>query len=401
VRPEDDADARIRAYAQPVRSLLNLLRVPERPPRSDYALFGVLLAWGLAEALFTDGPGERWQRVLIAIALTAPLVFRRRAPVLGLLFLAAVIIPWAYAADRPEDGSFPFPVLLVLGFSAGLYVKSTKLSLVGFLIPEATMLSIIPSPSFEGAPGATEYLILTFFVTFAWGSGRLLRRRIEQIAEAEAAGDELARDAVSAERARVARELHDVVGHSVGIIAMQAGAAEQLVEKDPAAAREHMATVRRTAQDAMREMRRLVQVLREDGVDFAPQPTLAQAEQLVDDARLAGVDAELEVEGDRRDLPPAIDLAAYRIVQEGLTNVRKHAGPVAARVRLLYADNAVYVEVRNEPGAVTANGSGGGHGLPGMRERVRIFGGEVEAGPAPTGGYVLRARLPFVEDPRQ
>jgi signal transduction histidine kinase len=151
----------------------------------------------------------------------------------------------------------------------------------------------------------------------------------------------------------------------------------------------------------MREMRRLVQVLREDGIDFAPQPTLGQAEQLVDDARLAGVPAELEVEGDRRDLPPAIDLAAYRIVQEGLTNVRKHAGPVPTKVRLVYARNAVYVEVRNGGGRVSANGNGdGGHGLPGMRERVRIFGGEVEAGPAPDGGYVLRARLPLEEAPR-
>lgn len=387
-----------------MRPLLNVLRVPERPPRIDYVIFAVMLAWGQGEALFGGGPGERWQRALIALALTLPVILRRRAPVVGLLFVAAVILPWAYAADQPEDGSFPFPVLLLLGFSAALYVASDRLALLGLLLPEATMIAIVPSPYFEGAPGATEYLILTFFVCFAWGSGRLLRRRIEQIAEAEAAGGERARDAVSAERARVARELHDVVGHSVGIIAMQAGAAEALVDKDAAAAREHMATVRRTAQDTMREMRRLVQVLREDGVDFEPQPTLAQAEQLVDDARLAGVLAELEVEGERRDLPPAVDLAAYRIVQEGLTNVRKHAGAVPAKVRLLYAPNAVYVEVHNEPGAAASNGHGPqsdpGHGLPGMRERVRIFGGEVEAGPRPDGGWLLRARLPIEEDAR-
>jgi signal transduction histidine kinase len=385
-----------------MRSLLNVLRVPERPPRIDYVIFAVMFAWGQGEAWFGGGPGEPWQRSLIALALTLPVILRRRAPVLGLVFVAAVVIPWAYAADQPENGSFPFPVLLLLGFSAGLYVADNRLALGGLLIPEAVMLSIVPSPYFEGAPGATEYLILTFFVSFAWGSGRLLRRRIEQIAEAEAAGGERARDAVLEERARVARELHDVVGHSVGIIAMQAGAAEQLVEKDPAAAREHMATVRHTAQDAMREMRRLVQVLREDGVDFEPQPTLGQVEQLVDDARLAGVPADLEVEGERRDLPPAIDLAAYRIVQEGLTNVRKHAGPVATKVRLVYDASAVHVEVRNAAGTTTANGAGagGGQGLAGMRERVRIFGGEVDAGDAPDGGYVLRARLPIEEGAR-
>ncbi len=162
-----------------------------------------------------------------------------------------------------------------------------------------------------------------------------------------------------------------------------------------------MATVRRTAQDAMREMRRLVQVLREDGVEFEPQPTLGQAEQLVADARLAGVPAELEVEGERRDLPPAIDLAAYRIVQEGLTNVRKHAGPVPTRVRLVYAPNAVDIEVHNEAGDR-------------RRERERRWAGpgrHARAGPhlrrrrrgragVPAGGFVLRARLPFEEDAR-
>ncbi len=381
-----------------MRSLLNILRVPQRPPRIDYLIFGVMFAWGLVEALVSGGPGERWERVLVAAAITVPVIFRRRAPVIGLVWVAAVIVPVAYAASEPEDGSFPFPVLLLLGFSAGLYVASTKLSVAGLIVPIAVMMSIIPSPYFEGAPGPTEYFILSFFCSFAWGSGRLLRRRIEQIAEAEAAGGEMARDAVSAERARVARELHDVVGHSVSIIAMQAGAAEQLVEKDPDAAREHMATVRSTAQDAMREMRRLVQVLREDGVDFAPQPTLSQVEQLVDDARSAGVPAELEVEGERRALPPAVDLAAYRIVQEALTNVIKHAGGAPTRVRLLYGTAAVWIEVHNQAGTAAANGSSGGQGLTGMRERVRIFGGEVEAAPAPDGGFVLRARLPIEED---
>ena len=384
-----------------MRSLLNVLRVPERPPRVDYVIFGAMFAWGQGEAWLGSGPGDPWQRSLIALAMTLPVILRRRAPVVGLIFVAAVIVPWAYAADQPENGSFPFPVLLLLGFSAGLYVADNRLAVAGLLIPEAVMISIIPSPYFEGAPGATEYLILTFFISFAWGSGRLLRRRIEQIAEAEAAGGELARDAVLEERARVARELHDVVGHSVGIIAMQAGAAEALVEKDPAAAREHMATVRGTAQDTMREMRRLVQVLREDGVDFAPQPTLAAVDQLVDDARTAGVPAELHVEGDRRDLPPAVDLAAYRIVQEALTNVRKHAAGAATTVRLMYGPAAVRVEVHNAAGRSTANGSEGGQGLAGMRERVRIFGGEVDARPAPDGGFVVRARLPIEEDARR
>jgi signal transduction histidine kinase len=196
--------------------------------------------------------------------------------------------------------------------------------------------------------------------------------------------------------------LHDVVAHSVSIIAMQAGAAGELVERDPKQAREHMETVRLTAQDAMREMRRLVEVLREDDATYAPQPTLARVDELVEDARVAGVRIEFEEVGERGELPPGVDLAAYRIVQEALTNVRKHAVGAAARVRLQYADEAIDILVTNEQGrsANGADGSGGGFGLAGMRERVRLYGGTVESGPSPDGGFLVHVRLPLVEEPR-
>ena len=381
--------------------LRNVVRVPARVPKVDWAIFAVALAWAQAEALFGQGPGERWERALVGVAFVVPLIWRRRAPILGLLWVAAVLLPWAHSAGSEEFGAMPFPAMLVLGFSTGLYTERLRVSLLGALLPAAIMVATLNSPYYNGVPSFTEYFILSFIVVGAWGAGRLIRQRVLQIAEAEAAGDELARDAVAGERARVARELHDVVGHSVSIIAMQAGAAEQLIEKDPAQAREHIDSVRRTAQDAMREMRRLVQVLREDGVDFAPQPTLGQVEQLVDEARDAGVPAELQVEGERRDLPPAVDLAAYRIVQEALTNVRRHAGGAETTVRLLYGPKAVWIEVHNDAGVSTVNGATGGQGLAGMRERVRIFGGEVDAAPAPGGGFVVRARLPVEEDARR
>ena len=369
--------------------------------RADLAVFASLLAWAAVETFVRSGPGEEWQRIAIAFFAILPIVWRRRAPLVALAATLVVIVPWALLADREEEAAWPFGTLLVLGFSVGLHVASNGWALLGLVIPYATMMSFLAS-GYYAAPDsdAGEYLVGGFFCVGAWTAGRLLRRRVLQVDAERAAGGERARDAVTAERARVARELHDVVGHSVGIIAMQAGAAEALIDSDPAQARHHMTTVRRTAQDTMREMRRLVQVLRDDGVDFAPQPTLAQAEQLVDDARLAGVPADLEVEGQRRDLPPAIDLAAYRIVQEALTNVRKHVGPVTTVVKLLYAPNAVYVEVANGPGATPSNGTGagGGAGLAGMRERVRIFGGEVDAGPGANGGFVVRARLPVEED---
>jgi signal transduction histidine kinase len=370
--------------------------------RTDVLVAVALFAWAVTETILRSGPGTQWQRVAIAFFVILPLVWRRHAPLPALIASLLVLVPWGLAAPSEEEAAWPFAALLLHDFSNALYVVRTRLAVLGLVLPYATLLALMGSGFYTSADQAAgEFLVGGFFCIGAWTAGRLLRHRVLQVEAERAAGGERARDAVFEERARVARELHDVVGHSVGIIAMQAGAAEALVEKDPAAAREHMATVRRTAQDAMREMRRLVEVLREDGVDFEPQPTLGQVEQLVDDARLAGVPASLEVEGDRRDLPPAIDLAAYRVVQEGLTNVRKHAGPVTTKVRLVYAPNAVYVEVRNAAGAGAVNGSaGGGQGLPGMRERVRIFGGEVEAGAVPGGGYVLRARLPVEEEAR-
>ena len=370
--------------------------------RADLAVFAALFAWAAVETFVRSGPGEEWQRIAIAFLTILPIVWRRRAPLVALAATLVVIVPWALLADREEEAAWPFGTLLVLGFSVGLYVAANGWALLGLFVPYATMVSFLASGYYVAPDSdAGEYLVGGFFCAGAWTAGRLLRRRVLQVDAERAAGGERARDAVAAERARVARELHDVVGHSVGIIAMQAGAAEALIDSDPDTAREHMATVRRTAQDTMREMRRLVQVLREDGVDFAPQPTLAQAGQLVDDARLAGVPAVLEVDGERRDLPPAIDLAAYRIVQEALTNVAKHAGPVATTVRLLYAPNAVYVEVVNAASVRDRSNGDGGQGLAGMRERVRIFGGEVEAAPAADGGFVVRARLPVEEDARR
>ena len=197
-----------------------------------------------------------------------------------------------------------------------------------------------------------------------------MRHRAEQAAHAEATSGERAREAVSAERVRIARELHDVVAHSVSMIAVQAGAAEELVERDPAAAREHLSAVRKTAREALVEMRRLLGVLREDDATYAPQPGLARVEDLIEDAR--GERAHRAARGARAAVAPGIDLAAYRIVQEALTNVRKHAGEVATTVTVRYHPDGIDLEVVNAPGA-TGNGGGSGHGIVGMRERARVW----------------------------
>jgi signal transduction histidine kinase len=234
-------------------------------------------------------------------------------------------------------------------------------------------------------------VFLLFFVGGTWAIGRLVRNRAAQ-ADTEALVR--AQAAVNAERARIARELHDVVAHSISIVSVQAAAADAYVERDPAQAHEHLEAVRRTAHDALGEMRRLCCVLREDTAVLLPQPTLDRVGELVAEARGAGVELELTQEGERRDLPPGLDLAAFRILQEALTNVRKHAGAVSAAVRIDYRADGIDLEVRNAPGTGLGE-PGSGHGLEGMRERARVYGGRVQAGVEPDGSFAVRARLPL------
>jgi signal transduction histidine kinase len=252
------------------------------------------------------------------------------------------------------------------------------------------------SPMWSGERVVQDYAILTFFVTGAWVGGYVIRRRAAQIRAAEAAGGERARAAVAEERSRIARELHDIVAHSVSIIALQAGAGEALVERDPAAAREHMAAVRRTAHDAMGEMRRLLDVLREDDAVYEPTPDLRDLEALVETLRTAGVPVSLE--SDASDLPAGVALTVYRVVQESLTNVRKHAGQVPARVVIRRVRDHVDVVVENEPGAAPPAVNGSGYGLVGMRERVRVYGGTLEAAPVDDGGFRVAVSIPLNED---
>lgn len=214
---------------------------------------------------------------------------------------------------------------------------------------------------------------------------------------AEVAAAESAMRAVADERARIARELHDIVAHSVTSIVVQAGAAEQAGPQDGDFVKNALAEIRSTGTEALAEMRRLVAVLRttDEPVDHEPQPRLAALPALVD---RAGVPATLTVTGAVRPLPAGLDLAAYRIVQESLTNVRRHAAATACRVRVDYGADELCVEVRDDgraPAAPAGPGAAVGHGLVGMQERARLYGGTLEAGPATGGGFLVRATLPL------
>jgi signal transduction histidine kinase len=382
--------------------LVKLARVPNRPPRVDILVAAGLLVWALLEAFLAHGRGPLAGRITFAVAVTVPLAFRRQAPGLVVIVLSVALLAWALPASVSEHGTTPFPSVLLAAFSVACYARKSIVAVAGGLLLFATMVIAVESNYYTGGgANASNLAILSLFFAGAWGAGWLVRQRAAQARRAVAESGEFARTAVGEERARIARELHDVVAHSVSIIAVQAGAAEELVERDPERARQHMASVRRTAREAMTEMRRLLDVLRTDEASYAPQPGLARLPDLLDETRAAGVPVELIEEGERTRLAPGLDLVAFRVVQESLTNVRKHAPGAPTRVLFRYGPKTLELEVVNEAtiSAAHADGGGrGGHGLVGMRERVRLFDGSFDAQPAPHGGFRVHASLPLTEE---
>jgi signal transduction histidine kinase len=312
-------------------------------------------------------------------------------------------LAWVLPAKVAEGSTAPFPSFLLAGFSVALYARRPAVAIGGGVALFGVMFTALLSHFYEGGSlGVGDLAILSALLGGAWTSGWLVRQRAAQARRAMAESGDLARAAVSEERVRIARELHDVVAHSVSIIAVQAGAAEELIERDPQRARDHMASVRRTAREAMAEMRRLLDVLRTDDMSYSPQPGLARLDDLLEEVREAGVPVELIEEGERPHLPPGLDLVAFRVVQESLTNVRKHAPGAHAKVLMRFGPGAFELEVANAPAGppATVNGTvSGGHGLIGMRERVHLFGGSFGAGPSEDGGFLVHAVLPLSGEP--
>ena len=250
---------------------------------------------------------------------------------------------------------------------------------------------------------AGEFVVVPALFAIGWLAGYALRERTAQAhaaelraMEAERARDAAARVAVAEERARIARELHDIVAHAVSVMVLQVGAVRHRLPEKLGDDRDALHDVEQAGRTALAEMRRLLDAMRRDGegVDLAPQPGLDRVPSLLDEVRRAGLPVELHVEGEPRDLPRAIDLSAYRIVQEGLTNTLKHASAGRADVTVRYTPDEVQIEVRDDGAGASAGDPG--YGLVGMRERVKIFGGEMSAGSANGRGFVLRTRLPLV-----
>jgi signal transduction histidine kinase len=329
--------------------------------------------------------------------VTVPLAWRRLAP---LATATAVMTGVAIESLLPGE-SFQGPghlgaILLAL-YSVAAYTDRARALLgaaagaAGIAIHDATL---------DGRTGSWNAAFFWLVAAVTWLVGRSVRRHREATALAEEMAllerdrEERARAAVADERARIAREMHDIVSHNVSVMVVQAEAAEEMLQKQPERAGEPVRRIQRTGREALAEMRRMLGVLRDDPGDaLAPQPNLANLDALVEQVRAGGIDFDLRVEGDRRPLPSGVELTAYRVVQEALTNVIRHAGDTRVDVVVHYDPEHVGIEVVDF-GRGDGGGGEGGHGLAGMHERVRVYGGAFEAGPGPEGGFRVRATIP-------
>jgi signal transduction histidine kinase len=376
-------------------TITRLRRLPVWVPDGAVAL--VLCAAGQAETWVpfstSLGNGSSSVAALLGIAMTLPLAFRRVAPV-AVAALVAVPTPLVAAFTSVRLLFFAgFLPLILVTYTLASRARA-RMSAPVIALPFAALLALELEVAAFRKSGEVVFDWLWFGVAavvgLVVGSRSMRAERSEQrVTTLEAEREAVVRE----ERARIARELHDVIAHSVSVIVVQAGAAEPLVDEDPEQAREALRSIRAAASDSLGEMRRLLGVLRATGDELAmsPQPTVAELDPLLAQARATGLEVGLVVEGIARPLAPGVALAAYRIVQEALTNTRKHGRASRADVRLRYSPSAIEIEIEDDG---TGSVGEGGHGLIGMRERAQLYDGTFDVGARDGGGFVVRAMLP-------
>jgi signal transduction histidine kinase len=391
------------------RAVPNLVGWARAHPVAADALLAGLLAVVSLIALVFQARNQHLSRpgpLAVAMVLlgTLPLAWRRRHPLGINLAVGAVAV--AYGIAPLPDLVTPVPLGGVVALYSAVAWCDRRVSVIVGVASGASLAVVALWPG-----TGTDLLDLSFgalLLAGAWVLGDSARVRRAYTTELEARAAWLARErdfeaqrAVTAERARIARELHDVIAHHVSMMVVQAEAGPVVAERDPPGAARAFDGIAAIGRQALVEMRRLLGVLRSESDEpppsLAPQPGVAQLPGLVDQTRQTGLQIELVVEGEPVPLPAGMDLSAYRIVQEALTNAVKHAGPSRVRVLVRYGDRDLRIEVRDDGrGLAPAAANGGpGHGLIGMRERVHLFGGELTAGPAPDGGFTVAARLPL------
>jgi signal transduction histidine kinase len=362
------------------------------PTGIDIVIALAFISMSVAEAALTPSVISPLQHLLVAVPCLGSLAWRRHFP------LAVALIVVAGNLYLNPAGQFAILLSIVLvAFTVGSETAPPR-SYVGLgvvLVPFLTV-SIV-----EGLEPSDLAAALVFIVG-PWVVGTTVRQRAERAKAAVARAEQLELDATQAaeaERTRIARELHDIVSHSISVVTIQTQAVRRRLGPEHGREAADLAAVEATARQALAEMRRLFGVLRADGESaaLAPQPGVAELGRLVEQANSPEIAVRLTVEGEPYDLPPGVDLAAYRIAQEGLTNALRHSRASHVEVVLRYRPASLDVEVIDDGRGLDSASAGGGHGLIGVRERVSLYGGSVELGPVPGGGTTLRAQLPVGE----
>ena len=364
---------------------------------SAFEVFAVLNSPTIAEGIEYRKPTVL--ALLVLLTSTVPIAWRRTAP------MAVLVVTVVTAIAYEAMGFVSAPA--ALGALIALYTvvahSDRRRSFYGAGIAAVGIVVVLLTARWGSDPNGIALNLIVFLT--AWLVGDNVRTRRQRLAALEERAERAeqtrtaeAQRAVAEERTHIARELHDVVAHSLSVIIVQAGAARRVIEKEPVRAVGALVAIETTGREAMNEMRRLLTVLRTDGESPGPrpQPTLTGLADLVDECRSAGLATEVTVTGNERELPPGVALTAYRIVQEALTNSLKHAGPgAAAIVRVHYDACEVDVEVTDDGRGASSQNLGTGHGLIGMQERVDMCGGALTSGASPGGGFQVRAVLPL------
>jgi signal transduction histidine kinase len=372
--------------------------IRRHPLTTDAAIALLLAALVVWEVFTTDVTGSTPLLLVTGLAIALPLARRRVSPmwVLVVVMAASAVVGLA-TADSDETAQqmqTPFIAELLAIYSVAVY-SERRIAFIGLLLSWAALIAAEPD----------DFVVMGPVWAATWMAGRVVRsreqdaRRLRQLAEAlERERVEEARLAVAEERTRIARELHDVVAHAMSTIVLEAGAERVNLQQAQKSTHDTLRSIERTGRQALAEMRRLVGVLRTDGdeAELLPQPSLSHLDLLIEQVSRAGLPVELRLVGRPVELAPGLDISAYRIVQEALTNVLKHAGTACAEVIVTYGDRMLEIEVADDGCGGAPNGSG--HGLAGLRERVALFDGELHSGGRPGGGFVVRARLPLEKE---
>lgn len=392
-----------RGYRHAMKRLGAVARLATGFPRAGDLLLSLALVAAAQVEIWLAFESRQPIVMISSTLMTASIALRRLAPLLTISISATALAGQALLLERADAPFAQFVAFFVATYSVAAH-SLPRGALLGGAVAVA---SVWISTAREDRSGIDDYAFAMLIVGGSWLAGWALRERrirvsaLEELAlRKEQERDEKARAAVADERARIARELHDIVSHSLSVISIQTQAVRRRLGPEHEHEVEDLRLIETAARQAMAEMRRLFGVLRadRDQVPLAPQPGLGQLESLLEHTRAAGLPVELRVDGEAVPLPAGVDLVAYRVVQEALTNSLRHAGPAHASVLVRYSDSQLEIQVEDDGTGQAARATIGGHGLLGMRARIDLYGGAFESGDRPGGGFLVRARLPLRED---